>query len=834
MPDSCLVQWTKLANTTLNGTTLVKTGTLSSWNSGARSVDYLPMGVDGWAEMTILETNTQRLFGLASLNSSSSNTSINYGIRVNASGIVAVLENGVSKGNFGSYTVGDKFRVRRIGTSVSYAKNGSVFYTSTVPSTTNLYVDVSIHTPNATIHNVYASFGCEPINPCANFNINIDAVGHETCAGLNDGFVDISVTQAGTTYQWLDNPALINGDRTNMAPGLYTLVAYWVGSTCTDTIKVRIAAGPNCNPYIIPNDTLPCDTTFFCVPLIANTPVNYGIEGLDFCLQYNPYIMQPTGMVYLGNVATSGGNANYNFSDNGSGTVNVGIYYTSGAGSYLQGSGVIACVEFRLVHGYNTYPGTYNMYDCGIIETYNPAINPNIDVSTNAAIGSITLQTAYNQQLTGIMWYREDNSNRIINTGTANTYIHPAQISATSGLCLPNTTVTTEPVSPTAPWTQWGVFKLPITSPNNALVVERNIPDTSIVMDVINGADAKATWGIISNTNMFPSIYELMSADVNGSGMVTSGDITLIHQRSTMQITHFPNGVPDWVFLTDSILANPNYKMVADGGFAHKHNVPANPTCLSLMHNYGNQCNSYNDEVLHGLMIGDVNGNWNNMMHGSTKSNEEVVLNIDNAIALGNGAYKIPLTYIATTPVSSINFNLGYDNSKVSVTNVITAPAALNAGGQMLWNDFNNDKLLMSAHFTNDIQTTNEVYYVEVLTNGNGLKDYYFGNSNVAYLNGEPVNLTIIGGTTSTEETAIYENIAVYPNPTKYHFTIDYRDYVQDVNSIALYNLSGQLLQSIEVSATGISNVSTDNLTGGVYIVSINGVKHIKVVKVQN
>ena len=61
------------------------------------------------------------------------------------------------------------------------------------------------------------------------------------------------------------------------------------------------------------------------------------------------------------------------------------------------------------------------------------------------------------------------------------------------------------------------------------------------------------------------------SGDNGDEGAVPSGDITLIHQRSTMLITQYPNGVPDWTFLLDSTLAQPEYTPVHEGGNVRVH-----------------------------------------------------------------------------------------------------------------------------------------------------------------------------------------------------------------------------------------------------------------------
>ena len=53
----------------------------------------------------------------------------------------------------GTYQNGDILRVERVGTTVTYRRNGTVFYTSTVPSTGVLIADAAFKNKLDTIHN---------------------------------------------------------------------------------------------------------------------------------------------------------------------------------------------------------------------------------------------------------------------------------------------------------------------------------------------------------------------------------------------------------------------------------------------------------------------------------------------------------------------------------------------------------------------------------------------------------------------------------------------------------------------------------------------------------
>jgi hypothetical protein len=246
LPDSCLVIWTELVGTTLTGSTLTKTTGTAAWNAGARSVNMLAAGLDGWASTEVLETNKNRVFGLSKLNTLTNNK-ITYGIYLQLNGTVTIFENGTNKGSFGSYAAGDVFKVKRTGTSVQYLKNETVFYTSLTASTTDLYVDVSFNSLNSTIHNCYISFDCI-IDPCIVFSANVDDTLNETCAGADDGAATISAVSENVTFDWSDGYSSTNGNRTGIAPGDYTVTVTDTLTGCSTTLDVTIGAGVLCYP----------------------------------------------------------------------------------------------------------------------------------------------------------------------------------------------------------------------------------------------------------------------------------------------------------------------------------------------------------------------------------------------------------------------------------------------------------------------------------------------------------------------------------------------------------------------------------------------------------
>ena len=74
---------------------------------------------------------------------------------------------------------------------------------------------------------------------CASFAIYVDSSGNVTgYAGNANGYVDVSAGMT-TIWSWTDNNSM-SGDRYNMGPGSYTLIAMTPDSNCYDTLNITI------------------------------------------------------------------------------------------------------------------------------------------------------------------------------------------------------------------------------------------------------------------------------------------------------------------------------------------------------------------------------------------------------------------------------------------------------------------------------------------------------------------------------------------------------------------------------------------------------------------
>ena len=100
---------------------------------------------------TDLSTSRLIMIGLnaSGNNSTNSYSDIDYAMYFN-NNTVAIYENGSSKGNQSSVSANtDVFSIERVGTTITYLKNGTVFYTSeTAANAADYYIDSSLHDRN--------------------------------------------------------------------------------------------------------------------------------------------------------------------------------------------------------------------------------------------------------------------------------------------------------------------------------------------------------------------------------------------------------------------------------------------------------------------------------------------------------------------------------------------------------------------------------------------------------------------------------------------------------------------------------------------------------------
>lgn len=149
------ISWTNQVGVTVNGTSIGRSVAGSGWGvSGAFSTNSISANKDGVLEFSVNNNNTVSVFGLSDTNVDAHFNTIDYGIHTDFSNLLYVYESGTLFGPFGTYAIGDLFTVERKGGTINYKKNNSIFYTSTLASTSVLYADCSFYNTTGSIVNI--------------------------------------------------------------------------------------------------------------------------------------------------------------------------------------------------------------------------------------------------------------------------------------------------------------------------------------------------------------------------------------------------------------------------------------------------------------------------------------------------------------------------------------------------------------------------------------------------------------------------------------------------------------------------------------------------------
>ena len=142
-----------------NGTLLEKKGP-SGWNAGAASLNILPANDKGYVEYEAEETETFKMFGLSYSAGSSGYSNIDYAIYLRG-GEIQIYESGNRVGNYNQYETTYVFRVERNRGEIIYSVNGKILKATPLglnDENKEMIVDISLHTPNAPMNFVKASF----------------------------------------------------------------------------------------------------------------------------------------------------------------------------------------------------------------------------------------------------------------------------------------------------------------------------------------------------------------------------------------------------------------------------------------------------------------------------------------------------------------------------------------------------------------------------------------------------------------------------------------------------------------------------------------------------
>ncbi len=192
------VVWTGHVKTASSGNTVWKTTTSAVWDAEGLSTKGIN-SPDGYLEVSASLSPTVAMVGLSNGNSNAGHPDIDYALYMSG-GTLLVYEGGVSRGSFGTVTVTDKLRVSVEGGVVTYRKNGTLLYTSTMAPIYPLLVDTSLLAAASTIQGAVLSGTL--------VSIGVSRPAFSVGSGLYAESQTVTITgEAGSTIHYTTNGA---------------------------------------------------------------------------------------------------------------------------------------------------------------------------------------------------------------------------------------------------------------------------------------------------------------------------------------------------------------------------------------------------------------------------------------------------------------------------------------------------------------------------------------------------------------------------------------------------------------------------------------------------
>ncbi|MDZ4822843.1 MAG: HYR domain-containing protein, partial [Flavobacteriales bacterium] len=424
-PNSCVTAteqafWQTLAAITATGNDLLKTGAAGLGNSNAFSLN--DVSNNGWVTMTVVETNTERYFGISAVDAGNGSGGIDYAIRLRSNGLLRMYENGTNMGDFGAYAANDVLRIAIENNVVRYYRNATLLYSSLViPASVPFFVDCAMNETNSSLNDIFI------INPF--------------CGTFAAGSSGISGTLA---YQWYLNGSPVGTNsstytNSSLADNAQVTVTVSNGGLCSETsaavvvdVPAMSCSGSNittttsgglCSaPVTIPNPTVTGTCTGYSVtnnfngttnasgtyPLGTTTVVftistscgTFGTCSITVTVNDDdaPTITCPATQSLILDATCSGAMGNYTtlaiVSDNCTASGSIVVTQSPAAGYAVTGAGVVPVILTATDAAGNFSTCTFNV---NVIDNSTPTFATcppdqtlNLNASCQATIGDYT------------------------------------------------------------------------------------------------------------------------------------------------------------------------------------------------------------------------------------------------------------------------------------------------------------------------------------------------------------------------------------------------------------------------------------------------------------
>ncbi len=370
-------------------------------------------------------------------------------------------------------------------------------------------------------------------------------------------------------------------------------------------------------------------------------------------------------------------------------------------------------------------------------------------------------------------------------------------------------------------WTQTfntendGGFSIAAAGSEN-LRITRNTAENDL--SIIGGADALRAVFIRLGLGDAPTLTELLAMDVNGDGFASAGDITNILRRAVGLIADYPTQdgevTSDWKFALSSTVDG------LEGSSYDWKTVPVLPQCIAVPENACDATVQYD-----AFLKGDIVPSWD---AGSTfKTAAETSLIVDVAAKHTvemETTYRIPVYAQDIESFFTLDLDLPFDASKVSIEDVVLTEIGESYDIQYVWNTPEEGRLMMASYTIQEIDSNEPLFEIVVSEDVTG-EEFGAGTS---YFNGIASSVDVIESTTvgiedllggSSSLTAIQN---IHPNPANNVVMISYNTELTGDLQVQIMDLAGRTVAQQMIENNGRATLEVSALQNGLYIVTLS------------
>lgn len=311
----------------------------------------------------------------------------------------------------------------------------------------------------------------------------------------------------------------------------------------------------------------------------------------------------------------------------------------------------------------------------------------------------------------------------------------------------------------------------------------------------------------ILGTEHFSSPYEIIAADVNGSGNVSTADILALRRMILGLKDDFGDNGQSWTFVkSDYQFTNPTDPL--------SENYETDAT-------YSGLTTQIYDADFIGIKMGDINNTANTGLDGQASWDRQSTLTIQDVEMDAGEVYEIPISLSDDGMISGMQFQLGYDADDLEILDVQSTSVTFgeshytidDSGLKMSWTQ--NDATTIDNFITiavrakKTINLAQSIYIKEDIS-----PEMYDEDLNVIGL-----DLQFIDALT------VANDVKIYPNPFSETATLTLDIAKAGTAAISIIDLSGQEIHSVQKDlAEGQHQIDLDRSMfrgAGVYFVKV-------------